>query len=137
MGGCGSGISVSGMTAPPSRQVYVLSESGVMTHSKLPIPLRLRSVELRGLRVLRHLNGERLHCCTYIYRRKHVVTYLSLPITLKNEVSVFRLHSRFYSQVVRLLYLLQAFLEPNLRRCRCFNKIYFEPPVFHYVETAF
>lgn len=81
------GISVSGVTASLTRQVYVLSESGFMTHSKLPIPLRLRSVELRGLHVLRRLNGKWLLGYTYIYRRKQVVTCLSLPMTLKNKVS--------------------------------------------------
>ena len=36
-----------------------------------------------------------------------------------------------------LLYFLQAFFRLNLRNHRCFNKIYFEPPVFHYVKMGF
>lgn len=35
-----------------------------------------------------------------------------------------------------LLYLLWAFVEQNLRHHGCFNKIYFEPHVCHYIEMA-
>lgn len=35
-----------------------------------------------------------------------------------------------------LLYLLWAFVERNLRHHGCFDKTYFEPHVFHYIEMA-